>query len=64
MISSGGTLFPLFSLSVYSKLLNSNENLLFNDNFEWNAILVSLESTDIFLDYQDGLIEIFLVVYS
>ena len=64
MISSGATLLPLFSLSVYSILLNSNENLLFNDNFEWNAILVSLESTDIFLDYQDGLIEIFLVVYS
>jgi len=44
--------------------LNSNENLLFKDNLGYMGKQISLESAEIFLDYQEGLIEIFLVVCS
>jgi hypothetical protein len=45
-------------------LLNSNENLLFNANLGKLFVKISFESAEIFLDYHEGLIEIFLVVYS
>jgi hypothetical protein len=44
--------------------LNSNENLLFKANLGYIGPEISFESTEIFLDYQDGLIEILLVFYS